>query len=94
MRLNVVNTVTARDLTGQKRFKAREVPGDYVVGDLVDRLLLQMQLNRLDQSGSPLKYEALLQREGRHLNRTEVVGDVFQQEDENEVVLVPRIMAG
>jgi hypothetical protein len=91
MRLNTLS-ITARDITGQKRYRASDIPGDYSVGDVVDGLLPRMSLNRLDQNGSPIKFEARLDREGRHLNRAEIVGEVLQ--DEDEVVLHPRIMAG
>ncbi len=91
MRLNTLS-ITARDVTGQRRVRARDIPGDFSVAEMVDGLLPRMQLNRLDQSGSPILFEARLEREGRHLNRAEVVGDVLQNED--EVVLHPRIMAG
>lgn len=91
MRVNTLS-ISARDITGQKRFRARDIPGDYSVADVIDVLLPRMRMNQLDQSGSPIPYEARLDREGRHLNRSEIVGDVLRNED--EVVLHPRIMAG
>ena len=91
MRLNTLS-ITARDITGQKRLRARDIPGDFSVGEVVDGLLPRMQLNRLDQNGAPIRFEARLDREGRHLNPGEIVGDVLK--DEDEVVLHPRIMAG
>lgn len=91
MRMDTLSII-ARDITGQKRFRAREIPGDYSVGEVVDGLLPRMQLNHVDQFGAAVKFEARLEREGRHLNRTEVVGEVLRNED--ELVLHPRIMAG
>jgi hypothetical protein len=91
MRFNTLS-ITARDITGQKRFRARDIPGDYLVGDVVDGLLPRMQLDHRDQSGSPIKFEARRERGGLHLNRAEIVGEVLKEDD--ELVLTPRIMAG
>ena len=45
----------------------------------------------LDRSGRPLEYQARLDREGRHLHRSERVG-VLQ--DDDEIVLHPSVDAG
>ena len=85
-------TIRARDITGQKRVRIRDIPIEYSVGDVVDGLLPRMNLNRFDPSGSPVRFEARLEREGRHLNRAELIGQALL--DEDEVVLHPRITAG
>jgi hypothetical protein len=42
--------------------------------------------------GRPLDYSARLDREGRHLNSSEIVGDALKEGD--EIVLTPNIDAG
>ena len=84
--------VTASDVTGQKHARARRVPAESSVGDLVDGLLPRLRLNQLDRSGMPVQYEARLQREERHLHRSERVGDALQPDD--HLVLHPRVVAG
>lgn len=89
MRLNI----TARDVTNQRHVRVQKIPSDYTVGELTDELLPKMQLNRLDPGGQPIHFDVRLERDGgRHLNRTEFVGDALQ--DNDEVVFMPRIMAG
>jgi hypothetical protein len=85
-------SLTASDVTGQKHVRARNVPADNTVGDLVDGLLPRLRLNQLDRDGTPVHYEARLQREERHLHRSERVGDALQTDD--HLVLHPRVVAG
>ncbi len=84
--------ITASDVTGQKHARARGVPAASTVGELVDGLLPRLRLNQLDRSGMPVHYDARLQREERHLHRSERVGDALQTED--HLVLHPRVVAG
>ena len=51
-----------------------------------------MQLNSVDRAGQPVSYDARLDREARHLHRSELVGDSLQPDD--HLILHPRIMAG
>ena len=85
-------SVTASDVTGQKHARARNVPADGTIGDLLDGLLPRLRLHATDRDGQPVHYDARLQREQRHLHRTERVGDALQPED--HLVLHPRVMAG
>ena len=85
-------SLTASDVTGQKNVAVRDVPVEYSIGEVIDGLLPQMQLNRLDRAGQPVNYDVRLHREGRHLHRSELVGDSLQPDD--HLVLHPRIMAG
>jgi hypothetical protein len=82
----------ASDVSGQKTVRASAVPGDATVGELVQGLLAKMGLSRHDVEGRPLDYNARLEREGRHLNRSEIVGDALKEGD--EIVLTPNIDAG
>ena len=84
--------IVASDVTGQRSVDVRGIPVEQSIGQLVDGLLPRMNLHRLDRSGSPIHFDARLEREARHLHRSERVGDSLQPGD--HVVLHPRIMAG
>jgi len=84
--------ITASDVTGQKHAHARNFPADGSVGDLVDALLPRLRLPDVDRSGGPMQYDARLQREERHLHRSELVGDALLSDD--HLVLHPRVIAG
>lgn len=80
------------DVSGQKTVKASAVPRHFTVGELVQGLLARMGLARNDVEGRPLHYRARLEREGRHLHGSELVGDAL--EDDDLLVLQPNIDAG
>lgn len=80
------------DVSGQKAVRATAVPLSSTVGDLVQGLLARMGLARNDAQGRPLHYYARLEREGRHLNGSERVGDTLQEDD--ELTLTPNVEAG
>jgi len=80
------------DVTGQKTVHARDVPQDASVGELIEGVLAEMRLPRNDSAGRALTYHARLDREGRHLNGAERVGDSLESGD--QVVLQPNIDAG
>ena len=80
------------DVSGQRLHRVRGIPGDSTVGELVQGLLARMHLPRNDAGGRPLTYHARLEREGRHLLASEVVGKALQ--DEDRLVLQPNIDAG
>jgi len=84
--------ITAQDISGQTRTRARGIVGDTSIRELVQRLLHQMRLVRKDVGGHPLEYRARLEREGRHLADSEIVADALQPGD--EITLQPRINAG
>ena len=84
--------IQVSDVSGQKVVRVSDLQPDATVGELISSLLPQMTLPRNDVSGRPLTYHARLEREGRHLHATEVVGDALQQED--RVTLQPNIDAG
>ena len=85
-------TLEALDASGQKRFNVGNVPPDSSVAELIERLVLQMRLPQNDPTGQPLSYHALLDREGRHLNDSEQVGEALKSGD--RLVLQPAIDAG
>ncbi|TMA32304.1 MAG: hypothetical protein E6J79_19185 [Deltaproteobacteria bacterium] len=87
------------DVSGQKAVRASAVPASFTVGELVQKLIAKMGLSRNemglarnDVEGRPLNYQARLEREGRHLNGAETVGDALSEDD--ELVLTPNIDAG
>ena len=80
------------DVSGQKVVKASSVPLSSTIGELVDGLLARMGLARIDAEGRPLQYYARLEREGRHLNGSETVGEALLEGD--ELTLTPNIDAG
>ncbi len=80
------------DTSGQKTVRASSVPRSATIGEFVQGLLAKMGLARNDSEGRPLSYYARLEREGRHLNGSELVGDSLQPDD--ELTLTPNIEAG
>ena len=85
-------SLTVSDVSGKKAFKVPKAPPDATVGELVHTLLSQMNLPANDSNGQPLAYQARLEREGRHLNAAERVGDALEQGD--KLMLQPNIDAG
>lgn len=80
------------DVSGQKAAYVPKIPADATVGELIEGLLPQMKLPQNDPSGRSLVYHARLEREGRHLNASEIVGDVVEIGD--RITLQPNIDAG
>ena len=80
------------DVSGQKNVRAKAVAGHSTIGELVTGLLTKMGLARTDVEGRPLNYRARLDREGRHLHGSELVGDALKNDD--LLVLQPNIDAG
>jgi len=84
--------LSVSDLTGQKRFRVKSVPKDSTIGDFVQELLVKTKLVRNDSAGRQLRYRLRLDRESRHLDAGELVGDSLQEDD--EISLHPHVMAG
>jgi hypothetical protein len=80
------------DVSGQKVFSVTNAPANNTVGELVHEMLGKMNLPRNDASGAPLTYQARLEREGRHLNASERIGDALERGD--KLTLQPNIDAG
>jgi hypothetical protein len=83
--------IQASDVSGQKVVSVRDIPADATVGELIRGLLDKMDLPQ-NEGGRPLTYHARLEREGRHLQASELVGEALQEED--KIVLQPNIDAG
>lgn len=84
--------VTVSDVSGQKMKKVNKVPYDATIGELIQELSTQMNLPKNDVAGRPLKYQARLDREARHLQPFELVGEALQNGD--SVMLQPNVDAG
>jgi hypothetical protein len=84
-------SVRASDVTGQ-RSEPVHVPRESTVGEWVKELVSRLGLRRKDRDGNPYVYRPRLEREGRHLNAGEIVGEVLQEDD--HVVLHPNVNAG
>ncbi len=86
-----ITNITATDLTGQKRVRAR-APMAATMGDFVEGLLPKLRLPSLDTSGRALTYHARVDRLGRHAHASETVGEVLVPDD--QITLHPNIDAG
>ena len=84
--------IRVSDVTGQKSVDVKDVPRDATIGELIEGLLPRMNMPRNDNGGRTLAYQARLDRDGRHLHSSEVVGDTLEAND--RLVLQPEINAG
>ena len=82
----------AADVSGQNRVRVPNVQPNMAVGELIRGLVGKMGLASKDPNGRDLAYHARLEREGRHLNPAERVGDALQEGD--RITLQPDIQAG
>jgi hypothetical protein len=82
----------ASDVSEQKRVEVQDIPTDAAVQEVLDAIVRQMALPSQDVEGRPLVYQALLEREGRHLRGDEKVGEALAPGD--RIVLHPNIEAG
>lgn len=89
--LNNELRLRASDVTGQRQINER-IPLEATVGELVQTFVGRMGLNDKDKQGNPFVYRARLEREGRHLNASEIVGDVLREDD--RLTLHPNVDAG
>jgi hypothetical protein len=84
--------ISATDVTGQNVVNVNALDREMTVGELLDGLVPRMRLPRLGNGGRPLSYQARLEREGRHLFASEIVGEVLEKHD--RIMLQPTIEAG
>jgi hypothetical protein len=84
--------IRVSDVTGQKSVDVKDVPRDATIGELIEGLLPRMNMPRNDNGGRTLNYQARLDRVGRHLHSSEVVGDALEAND--RLTLQPEINAG
>ena len=85
-------TLEISDVSQQKRLRKRNVSADASVGELVLSTLPELHLPTTSNAGEPYTYHMRLEREGRHLNASERVGDALQ--DNDRVMLLPNVDAG
>lgn len=83
---------TARDASGQRRFRVKEVRTDTTMQELIGSLSQKLGLPAKDPTGAPQAFHAFLERDGRHLRASETVGDALRNDD--EIVLHPDVQAG
>jgi hypothetical protein len=83
-------SVTVEDFTGQVRRKARGIPTDATVGDLVGSLMHELRLPANDSQGRSLTYSA--RARGESLAENDRVGDVLVEDD--VVTLTQNVTAG
>lgn len=84
--------ILAMDVTGQNVVNVNSLDREMSVGELLEALVPRMKLPREGNGGRPLTYHARLEREGRHLHTTEVVGQALLSQD--RIMLQPTIEAG
>jgi len=84
--------VRVTDVSGQTAVDVLDAPADASVGELVEGVLPRLHLPRNDSDGRRLAYHARLDREGRHVHSSELVGQALLPND--RLVLAPEIHAG
>ena len=82
----------ATDVSGQKVAMVSNIPVGATVTDMIEGVLPDMNLPKNDTAGYAITYQALLEREGRHLGGRELVHDALEEGD--RVVLHPNLDAG
>jgi len=85
-------TLHVEDVSGQRQYVAKDVPTDASWGETMRSFLASMSLPRNTPDGQKSIFTGRLEREGRHLHATEIVGDALQ--DEDRIVLQPEVNAG
>jgi hypothetical protein len=84
--------LTVSDTSQQKIVSVEGVSAQASVGDIVQKFLDELNLPRNDAHGQSLSYQALLNREARHLRADERVGDALINGD--WLTLHPDVDAG
>ena len=82
--------LTVEDFTGQIRRRARGIPRDATVGDLVGGLTRELHLPSNDSQGRPLSYSA--RARGESLLESDRIGDVLEEDD--TLTLTQNVTAG
>lgn len=83
-------TFKVSDVSGQRNVVVRDVPRDASWGETMRAILGRMAMPENPEAETIWK--GRLEREGRHIHASEIVGDVLQNED--HVVLHPEVQAG
>lgn len=85
-------TIRVTDVADERQLVISNVPADATVGELVQSLVVELGVPRSDVHGRSYSYHARLEREGRHLHASEIVGEVLETDD--KLILQPHITAG
>ena len=83
-------TVHVQDVSGQREYLAN-VPTDASWGETLQSLLGHLSLPK-NTPNSETVWTGRLEREARHLQASEIVGDALQ--DQDRIVLQPEVNAG
>ncbi len=84
--------IETTDVSGQKTAVLSNIPAGATVADMIQWAVPDMNLPRNDSEGYVIRYQALLEREGRHLGGRERVSDALEEGD--RIVLHPSVDAG
>lgn len=84
--------IIVTDATQQKVVNLTNLSGAGKIGELVSGLVKEMNLPNNDASGRQLTYHARLEREGRHMNAGEIIGEALRTND--RIMLAPNVDAG
>ncbi len=84
-------SLCVQDMSGQRQVVARDVRRDASWGETLDSLLTTMDLPKNEPAGTG-GWAGHLEREGRHIHPSEIVGDALV--DNDTVVLQPEVTAG
>ena len=84
-------SLQVEDMSGQREFRAREVPRDASWGETLQSIVAKMHLPKNNPTGTNV-WRGRLDRESRHLHASEIVGQALQEGD--KVVLEPEVRAG
>jgi hypothetical protein len=79
-----------QDMSGQRQFRAN-APTDASWGETMEGILAEMDLPPNTPSGEGV-WTGRLEREGRNLLASEIVGDALEQGD--RITLQPEVVAG
>src|SRR5262245_23725007 len=74
-------TLEFTDLSEQKVVTVRNVQRDTTIQELLEEVTVKLRLARQTPDGQPLTYHARLEREGRHLQSSEKVGEALLEND-------------
>jgi len=84
--------LTATDATGQQRVHLRNVAVKATIGELARSLISRLGLMPADADGKPLTWRVRLDREGRSLHGSELIGEALKPKD--RISLYPFVAAG
>ncbi len=79
------------DVTGQRAVDIPRAPADASIGELLDGAITELNMPRTDSGGNALTYHARLDRDGRHLHSSELVGELSPND---RLTIQPEIHAG